>query len=145
MTYKDLPDNWSDLPIVGAQHTADILDVFVGMRDRMVGGMFLLLCDDERRPLQPIMIHNDPDGDGPRPAAMFASLSRMAQGMADADMAASVLIGIARDGGLRASVIDRAWADVFTRAFSGKLQILGIHLITPRGSIPLEDSSAQVA
>jgi hypothetical protein len=138
MSFSDLPSDWPDLPVEGERHIADILDLMVGDRARRNGALLILMCDEQRRPLQPILIE-DLDADAPRPLMLDEGLRTVAAGIAELAPRCSALVALARDGSLQVSVMDRAWFDAIKRAFSGEVELIGVHLITPRGSTSLTD------
>ena len=58
MSFRDLPQDWPDIPLTDPTHTADVLDIFVSMKTRMNGGLLVLVCDPLRRPLQPVLVED---------------------------------------------------------------------------------------
>lgn len=134
MNFQNLPDNWPTIPLTNPDHIADVLDMFVGRRDRMVGSLLILICDEERRPMQPVMIN---DIDAGWPDDDHVPLSRIAQQVADLRPEATVLCAIARQGRTRASRTDQRWAQSLEKAFSGRVELIGVHLVTPDGTVPI--------
>ena len=105
MTFHNLVPNWPDLPVTGAQHTADLLDLLVNMRARINGALLVLVCDDQLRPMQPILIEND-DAEIPRPPDMTEALRTLAEGIARSLPGATALVALSREGSLTPSVVD---------------------------------------
>lgn len=56
MTFQDLPDNWDKLPLTDPRTAVDAVDLFLGDKDRSLNTMLVLLCDDDLRPIQPLLI-----------------------------------------------------------------------------------------
>jgi len=141
MTFDKLAPNWPDLPVAGEQHIADLLDLMVSPRARMNGALLVLVCDDQLRPIQPILIE-DSNGDVPRPPYVTELLCNMAAGVARSFPGATALVALGREGGLTPSVMDRAWHRSIREAFAGRVEPIGVYVITPRGSVPLTGRAA---
>lgn len=56
MTFQDLPDNWDTLPLTDPRIATDAVDLFLGDKDRSLNTMLVLLCDDDLRPIQPVLV-----------------------------------------------------------------------------------------
>ena len=56
MSFDDLPDNWPELPLTDQRLLADVLDLVVSEQSRRDGALYVLLCDENARLLQPIAI-----------------------------------------------------------------------------------------
>lgn len=134
MNFENLPADWPTIPLTDPDHIADVLDLFVSRRDRMGGALLILICDAERRPVQPVVI-NDIDA-GP-PGGAHLPLEAIAQQMAALEPDATVLCAIARTGRARVTKSDRRWAQTLEAAFAGHLQLLGVHVITLDGATPV--------
>lgn len=134
MTFNDLPENWPTLPLTDPAHVADVLDVFVDLQARASGSLLLLLCDDLRRPIQPILIDSI---DERRPHRARGFLTRLADTLAGSEAVSSVLCAIARRDGLQATKYDRRWRRELEEAFEGRVELLGVHLVTFDGSVPI--------
>ena len=134
MSYKDLPKGWPDQPVT--EHIEDVLDLFVDMQARVRGALMILVCDERHHAVQPIMLEDMPkdivtdDLEGP--------LERLAHTIADGFPGATALVALARTGPSRVTMRDRAWAAAISRAFSGQVELIGVHSITPRGSLRIE-------
>ncbi len=134
MSFHDLPQQWPSMPLSDPTHIADVLDLFVDLRVRREGGLLLLACDHERRPVQPIVI----DGLAQHPPAdLAAELAPIAAMLASSVPGASVLCAIARPGRLRLTGRDHAWQRALADALSGRIDLLGVHLVTTHGSMPI--------
>lgn len=134
MNFENLPADWPTIPLTDPDHIADVLDIFVGVRDRTVGSLLILICDDQRRPVQP-MILNDIGAGSPRDA--HVPLARIADGIAELKPDATVLCAVARPGRTRVTKTDRQWAQCVDRALSGRLPVISVHLVTLDGTIPI--------
>lgn len=141
MTFKNLAPNWPDLPVVGERHIADLLDLMMSPRARMNGALLVLVCDEQRRPMQPILIEDD-NGEVPRPPYVTEPLRNMAGGISRSLPGATALVAIGREGSLSPSVMDRAWHRSIREAFAGQVELIGVYLTTPRGCQPLSNRAA---
>lgn len=142
MNFQNLPADWPTIPLTNPDHIADVLDLFVGTGDRMRGSLLLLLCDAQHRPVQPLII-NDVDS-GP-PSGEHLHLDRVAQQLSRAYPEATVLCAVARPGRTRVTKTDQRWARSLERVFAGRLQLLGVHLVTLDGSVPIPGSAQEAA
>ncbi|MCB0904755.1 MAG: hypothetical protein KDC17_11260 [Actinobacteria bacterium] len=139
MSFRDLPQDWPDIPLTDPTHTADVLDIFVSMKTRMNGGLLVLVCDPLRRPLQPVLVEDfgsRPPEDGDQ------ALKNLATSIAEAVPGATVLCAIARRGGLSITADDRAWRTAITRGFADHAPLIGVHVVTPDGSRPVHPLGA---
>lgn len=136
MDFENLPPDWPSIPLTDPDHIADVLDIFVGIRDRMVGSLLILVCDDQRRPLQPIVINEIPVK--APPAGDKYNLARIAETVAETVPGATVLCAVARRGPTRVTRTDQRWAATLQRAFAGRLELLGVHLVTPDGTAAVD-------
>lgn len=59
MSFRDLPRDWGTQPIT-PDIAADVVDLFVAERDRYLGCLSLLLCDEDGRLLVPMSIDGLP-------------------------------------------------------------------------------------
>lgn len=142
MNFENLPADWPSIPMTDPDHIADVLDIFVGTRDRVVGSLLVLVCDEQRRPLQPITIG---DIDGMRPAEALPRLRHLAETIAGMNADATVLLAIARRGRLHETKTDRRWRSACEDAFAGRVDVLGVHLITLDGTIPIPTPTGRAA
>lgn len=139
MSFEDLPANMREIPLSDPVFIADVLDLFVSMQDRYDGGLLLLLCDDERRVVQPVMIH---DIEVAPPPDTVEVLTNLMTGIADLIPGITVLAAVARPGRLRVFPGDEHWARVIHRAAAGTVELIGVHLVTPAGSLPIGNALA---
>lgn len=134
MIFQDLPADWPTIPLTDPDHIADVLDIVVPIRDRMVGSLVMLFCDERRRPVQPVIIN---DVGAATPGDEHLPLQQIAAHFRGALPELTVLCAIARPGRCDVTGEDRRWARVLERAFAGNLELLGIHVITPEGTGPI--------
>lgn len=131
MSFEDLPDDWPTMPLNDPGHIADILDLFVSLSARMNGALLILVCDDHRRPVQPIQI----DGiQRLRPADAGDVFSQMALTIAEASPGATAMFALARRGGLSVTAIDQDWRRCLEESFLEYMPVIGCHVVTPNGS-----------
>ena len=136
MSFEDLPDDWRDRPLDDSQLIADVLDLFVSMKARYEGALLVLVCDESRRLLQSILVEEIALDPPPDTDVMLNNLLTAVLG-ARAD--SSILVALARPGPLRVGARDRAWIGFITSGCRDRLPLLGIHLVTPRGSLPIAE------
>lgn len=139
MTFHDLPKDWRNTPLIDPTHIANVLDVFVSLEDRARNSLLILICDEGRRPFQPVIV-NEIDSGSPYQARPF--LERLARTVADANPNATILFAIARRDRLRVSRNDREWKRAIEASFGDSLEVMGVHVITFEGSIPIPDLAA---
>lgn len=139
MSFHDLPQQWPTLPLDDPDHVGDVLDIFVDLRARSVGSLLVLICDERRRPVQPVLIEQIDPTPPPDAAAM---LEHIAVTIGQANPDATVLCAVARRDGLDVTIGDHAWRECIEQAFAERLQVLGVHLITVDGSMPIPDQGA---
>ena len=58
MSFDDLPDNWSDLPLDTPGLAADVANLVVGHRDRLAGCIGLVITRPDLTMGQPAVIHD---------------------------------------------------------------------------------------
>lgn len=139
MSFDDLPADWPDRPLDEPHLVSDVLDLVVSIKDRLAGGLAVLICDDEHRLVQPCMIseldhlasHTD------RQHAL-ANVVEVMEGQG------SLLVAIARAEGLSITADDHAWARAMWRACTGDVELFGVHVVTVHGSreVPFERTAA---
>ena len=61
MSFHDLPENWSDLPLDTPGLAADVADLVVGDEDRANGCVGLILVGPDRRMAQPCLVNEVDD------------------------------------------------------------------------------------
>ena len=136
MSFRDLPEGWQDKPLETDRLMADVLDLFVSNQARYDGALVFLLCDESRRLKAPVQVDDVDVSPGPDSELMLANLVTAIMQAGDGRL--SALVGIARPGRLRIFPGDVAWADRIEHACRDRVPIMGIHLMTPRGSLRLK-------
>ena len=132
----DLPARRPSQPITHPAALARVLDVVCAAIAAPEGTLCVLFCDEDDRLVQPIAV--DTLADAPRePDERIRLLSGLMDSLADIAPAGSVLVALARVGGLSATDDDISWADAVTAACAGRIRLLGVHLVTPDGSRPV--------
>ncbi len=58
--FRDPPEHWPTIPLTDPDHLANVLDLFVTLEARSIGALIILICDEARRPLQPLQIDEIP-------------------------------------------------------------------------------------
>ena len=134
MSFDDLPSDWPTRPLTDPQLVADVLDLIVTERSRDAGALYFLLCDPHDRLAVPVAL-DDLDRDASR-ADRVRVLSGLLSAGAHLDEPGSVLVAIARRGGLSVTAEDELWAECVLAALD-RWRLLGIHLVTRQGSRPL--------
>lgn len=76
MTFEKLPDNWSEIPLWD-NDLADVVDLFLGIEDRINDTLLLLATDDDGAAVpMPVSIHHINWDDNPATHSGFAALLR---------------------------------------------------------------------
>lgn len=138
MTFHDVPKNLKDVPLDNATLIADVLDLFVGIGDRIEGVLLLMLCDSERRIIQPVMIHETEVSPPPNSVTMLEPILTM---WSESVPKATLLAAVGRPGRLRPAPCDRRWARCIETAAADRVELIGVHLITPAGSVPISQAA----
>ncbi len=99
----------------------------------------MLLCNDERRLVQPVVV-SDVDW-GACDAERHRRIGVAVQAMGDHG---SLLVAIARRDNLSITAQDRAWARAAQFVCGDAVPFLGLHVVTIDGSrvVPLDDAAA---
>jgi len=140
MGFEDLPDDVALLPLVDPRLVADVLDLVVRDADRRAGSLAVLLCDDDGRLVQPVVIGDLPDG-----SDLSSRLGVLEVLISALDGGGSLLVAIARRDGLSITADDQLWARAASQACAEKsARLLGVHVITLTGSrqLPWSDVAA---
>jgi len=133
MAFTDLPDGWTTVPITHPSLLDDALDLLVSEVSRRTGALYLLFCDEGERLVTPVEI--SPIADAPTRSAERAALLRpLLAEMGVGGPPVTVLVALARPGGLSVTEDDVAWAQAASAAAAGAVRLLGVHLVTPDGS-----------
>ncbi|AKU17239.1 hypothetical protein [Luteipulveratus mongoliensis] len=144
MTFEDLPPGWDALPLTDHDLAGDVLDLFVSARDREVGCVFFLLCDERARLRQPLAVRLDPSdrerqGDQGDEAEVLVTRLDGLLG-SEAAGAASLIMAVARPGYSAINDVDRRWHEAvidLTRRRS--VPLLGTYVVTHQDVVRLPD------
>jgi hypothetical protein len=138
MTFENLPRDVAQRPLTDPRLAADVLELCVPFPDREAGALCVLLCDDEDRLAQPMVI-----GEIGHPSAedrlqFMVGIFGMARQLIPYG---SLLIAIARADGLSLTPDDVLWARSALAAADG-YRLLGIHVVTMHGSREIPRAAA---
>ena len=130
MSFHDLPENWSDLPLDTPGLAADVADLVVGDEDRANGCVGLILVGPDRRMAQPCLVNEVDDTVDPQEFAPF--LAQLCGMVADTD--GSMIFVRGRSGPALLTDVDRRWHQIATDACrNGGVTLLGAFLAADSG------------
>ncbi|HQR79392.1 MAG TPA: hypothetical protein PLT68_04150 [Actinomycetota bacterium] len=138
MTFEDVPDNLGELPLDDPTLIADVLDLFVTRQMCDDGALLVLICDQQRRLIQPMVIE---DIEVCPPDDALLMLDNLVQPLTQV-RGATLLIALARPGRLSVCACDIGWAEVIGTACAGRVELIGMHLVTASGSLPIARPAA---
>ena len=128
MSFEDLPNNWSDLPLDTPGLAADAVDLVVGHRDRMGGCIGLVLTGADLTMGQPALV-NEVD-DSVQPEELRPFLEQLRAMVAQAEGALLFVRG--RDGSVLLTDADRRWHQLAIDACQvAGVSLVGAFLATP--------------
>lgn len=136
MTFEDLPPGASQIPLTDARVAGDVIDLIIGDSDRAAGCVGLMLCDEEHRGVQPVVLHDVADD---RHADGLVSLLGLVLPLL-AQSHGSILVARGRARGTVVDDVDRAWhqAAIQLCATHG-VRLLGFHVATRDGVFRLPE------
>ena len=135
MTFYDLPPDWPRRPLTEPRLVADVLDLVVTGTSRAEGALYVLLCRPDDRLAQPCAVTGV---DAERVDRTHREiLQPFAALMRDTDPGGSMLVAIARPGPLVVDDDDRAWHQAAIDVCVDGPRLLGVHVVTEAGSLPL--------
>jgi hypothetical protein len=140
MSFDDLPDNWTDLPLDTPGLGADVADLVVGVADRESGCLGLLLTDERRRLLQPLVVGGVTDGIDPDDiATRLESVLLLLR-----EVGGALVFVRGRDGAILVTDADRRWLEVVLAACQRhEVPLIGAWLATPSGVRPFPAGLAE--
>lgn len=145
MTFENLPEDWPTRSLSHAGLARDVLDLVVSNKDRVGGGISVLLCGATGRLKQPVFITDatpEQDLSAGTPVAKVA-LTALCQAAAEEPVepqplgGGSVLFAVVRARG-GVTDTDRAWHQrVIEECREAGIRLLGVHLVTLDGVLTM--------
>lgn len=130
MSYQDLPADLRTIPLTDNTIQAGVIDLILGIDERRSGALALMVCDDEDRGVQPIVLSDLPPDS---PAVALRSLLDLLLPMVG-ETNGAILLGRGRRRGLMPTDNDRAWHQVTIEACARhRVRLLGFYLAAPDG------------
>ncbi|HET7398970.1 MAG TPA: hypothetical protein VFJ94_10655 [Intrasporangium sp.] len=136
MTFEDLPSRPQDIPLTDARVAADVIDLIIGDQDRADGCVGVMVCDDQHRGIQPVVVSDVPhDADSSGLAQLLDLLLPLV-----ASNGGSVLVGRGRPRGGVPNDLDRQWhQQAIDSCAAHGVRLLGFYLATRDGVFPLPE------
>ena len=132
MTFDDLPDHASAIPVEDERFAADLVDLFVGHRSRIRGCVLLGIGDVDGRIRQPVVVDDVPIGADPDRLADIVELLSREFGLP------TLLFARGRTGSPVATDADRAWHQaVIDACRRHDIRLLGAFVATPDDVVAL--------
>ncbi len=129
MTFHDLPENWSDLPLDTPGLAADVADLVVGDQDRLAGCVGLVLVQPDLTMGQPYVI-SDVDARTGSPEELRPFLDALCGVLAETERALLFVRG--REGSVLVTDSDRCWHQVaIDSCRRAGVRLVGAFLATP--------------
>jgi hypothetical protein len=138
MTFQDLPKDGAArlLPLTDETTAADVIDLIMFEEDRAKGCFGLMLCDDEHRGVQPVVLKEVPEDEA---ADTVAGLLDLVLPLL-AETGGSILVARGRARGRRPADADRVWHQLtIDRCAAHGVRLLGFYLATGDGVHRLPD------
>jgi hypothetical protein len=129
MTFEDLPPRASTIPLTDRRVAADVIDLIIGDTDRATGCVGVMICDDEHRGVQPLVLHDMLDDAEASLVQLLGLLLPLV-----VERKGSVLIGRGRPRGTMADDVDRAWHErAIDLCGQAGVPLLGFYVATSDG------------
>ena len=135
MTFRDLPKDIAQRPLINEKLVADLLDLLIGDRDRRDGCLLIVVCDNESRLVQPIVITEMPGR--PDLQVIESAVAIVVASMVESEPDGALLVALGRRSGLSITADDQAWVQAIERGCQGRVRLLGVHVVTSEGSRPV--------
>lgn len=136
MTFQDLPPRASEIPLTDVRMAGDVIDLIIGEADRDNGCVGLMICDEQHRGVQPVVLHDLGDETGPDGLVGLLELVLPLV----AESRGSLLVARGRPRGTAADDVDRAWHQTAIDLCAGHgVRLLGFHVATGDGVFRLPD------
>lgn len=139
MTFEDLPDDWSQRPVTDPALFDDVVDLVVSEQDRARGALYVLLCDEGGRLLQPCAVTDLGPGYVPDPRLIRPFAKALVRQCPDGGL----VVVVARRGAATPRETDVRWVRAAEAACHGQdARLLGAAVATPVGVFRLRPVSA---
>lgn len=136
MSFDDLPPNARDIPLTDRRIAADTIDLIVSLEDRAHGCLGVMVCDDQHRGIQPIVLSDVPADAG---TSGLESLLHLLLPLVH-DNGGSLLVSRGRPRGAVPNDIDRAWHQkTIDMCAAHGVPLLGFYLATYEGVFALPE------
>ncbi len=130
MSYHDLPHDIRTRPLGDPTLQGDVVDLVLGIEERRSGAVALMLCDEDDRGVQPVVLTDLPED------ASVTDLRRLLDLLLPVvgEQRGAILVGRGRRRGLLPSDLDRQWHQATIEACDRYgVRLLGFHLASPDG------------
>jgi hypothetical protein len=130
MTFEDLPEDWPQRPVTDPALFDDVVDLVVAVRDRGRGALYILLCDEGGRLVQPCAVTDLGPGCEPDPHL----IEPFAKALVDQCPDGGLVVVVARRGGPAPRETDVRWARAAEAVCTGRgARFLAAAVATPSG------------
>lgn len=130
MTFEDLPEDWPHRPVTDPALFDDVVDLVVTERDRGRGALYILLCDEGGRLLQPCAVTDLGPGCEPDPQLIEPFAKALVRQCPDGGL----VVVVARGGVPVARETDVRWARAAEAVCAGwDARLLSAAVATPAG------------
>ncbi len=141
MTSQQLSERRLSRPLTDSDLVSDILELCVDEASRTAGTLFMLLCDDSGRLVQPLAVDDLPAN---RDEAVCESVLDRLIGLAKRiNPGVSVLVATVRPGECLPDDDDQMWVTAARQVCSrAGVRLLGVHPVTTEGTLRLWSEDA---
>jgi hypothetical protein len=130
MSFRDLPSGIRDLPLTDPAIAADVIDLIISDEARASGAIGVMVCDDQDRGLQPVVVSDVPEVAGSTSLAQLLELLLPVV----SEERGSVLVGRGRRRGQSPTDADRAWHQQAIDSCGQRgVRLLGFYVATRDG------------
>ncbi len=132
MSFRDLPPDWTHVRLEDPVLARDVLDLFIGDKDREVGGVGVLICHPDTTLAQPVFIH------GPVPVADRRVVMRKLVDICRHVMPyGGLVLGIARSDGPPCDADRELHQLTIEVCRETGFRLVGVHVVTRAGIVSL--------
>jgi hypothetical protein len=140
MTFEDLPEDWPHRPVTDPALFDDVVDLVVTERDRRRGALYILLCDEGGRLLQPCAVTDLGPGCEPDPQLIEPFAKALVHQCPDGGL----VVVVARCGVPAPRETDVRWARAAEAICAGwDARLLAAAVATPAGVFRLSALDSQ--